>query len=58
MNLECCIASQNKTIANKWMDFKCKESHMRKSKFLKGTGCGGKNMGQNSFNKKRKRGRI
>lgn len=38
MNLECCIASQNKTIANKWMDFKCKESHMRKSKFLQGTG--------------------
>ena len=32
MKLECCIAIQNKTIENKWMDFRCKKSHMRKKK--------------------------
>ena len=30
MNLECCIAIQNKTRKNKLVDLKCKKSIMRK----------------------------
>ena len=32
MNLECCIAIQNKTRKNKWVDLKCKKGNMRKKK--------------------------
>ena len=35
MNLECCIAIQNKTIKNKWVDINVRKVSWEKSKFEK-----------------------